>query len=406
MFRRLITGLALALVAAGCAEKDGEADAFSAYALSNTTLKGSFALSRASAGEAEKQSIAACEAAAGDGLPCRQVLWFTEKCGAIALGVRPKTDVVDWAAAAKNGDLLQIGAGVGADAATACAEAAKICVEAGGVNCGARDFACMDTGVAGACPIPTTAQRAEPGDAIERNFIAYAYSEKKRTGSFALSSKSLGEARDQAVADCREGDARDCKALGSFEADCAAIAVAAGERPNVAAGADAGGACQSAVATCARNGKTCSALTYACAGTEPGFCRDLNAASPTAEPQSAETGAHGAIALAVEGARVAGFVSYGQKDRENAEAAALRGCRDEDGANIDGCKVQLVFENACGAWATTDNGGFGTGWGKDRAVACGWALTSCRDSNKSGCAAVGYVCSPGGESGRCDGKQR
>lgn len=397
--RRMI-GLALSLLAAGCAEKESAADSYSAYALSNTTLKGSFALSRLSAIEAQERSIAACEAAAGDGRPCRQVLWFTQACGAVALGVRLKTDVADWAEATRKGELLQIGAGVGADAAAACADALRICVDAGGVNCNARDFACMDSGVAGACPAPVAQkQTAPPVSADNRNFIAYAYSANKRTGSFATSARSANEARDQALADCGVGGVGDCDALGSFEADCAAIAAASGARPSVAAGADPGAACRSAQGACARGGKTCNALTYACIQAEPGFCRDLDATPATSEARAAHSGAHGAIAIAVDGARVGGYVSYGQKDRQSAETAALRGCRDEEGA--DDCKVELVFENACGAWATTDNGGYGTGWGRDRAEACGWALTSCRESNPAGCEADGFACSPGGQTGLC-----
>lgn len=265
---------AFILAASGCgAKSDGEQ--FSAYAISNTTLKGAFAVSRATAADAERQAIAACEASAGDGLPCRQVLWFTEGCGAIAVGARLKTNVADWAEASRNGDLLQIGNGVGEDAVGACADALRICRAAGGVNCGAREVACMDTGVAGACPPAASLDVAAPASGGEVGYIGYAFSNAARSGAFAISNQSLADARKQAIEECNDAAGGDCAALGAFEAACAAIAKGAGDGVSLAPGADAKSACVAAVTTCEDGGASCSGVTYACARGEPGFCKEL-----------------------------------------------------------------------------------------------------------------------------------
>lgn len=265
---------ALSIAVGGCGGK-GDNEQFSAYAISNTTLKGAFAVSRATAIDAEQQAITACEAAAGDGFPCRQVLWFTEGCGAIAVGGRLKSDVVDWVEASRNGDLLQIGNGVGEDAAHACGDAVRICESAGGINCGAREVACMDTGVAGACPIDVATADKTSELSGGPNYVGYAFSKKVRTGAFAFSDQSLAEARKGAIAECRDAAGDDCAALGAFEADCAAIATRGGESVSVAPGSDAKAACDAAVAACGERGVSCSGLTYACAFSEPGFCKEL-----------------------------------------------------------------------------------------------------------------------------------
>lgn len=263
------------LLCASCGEKDGNApQRFSAYALSNTTTKGAFAISRASAIEAQRASIAACEAAAGDGFPCRQVQWFSEGCGAIALGGRPTTGVTDWVEATRNGALLQVGNGVGKDAATACSEALDVCQSAGGINCAAREFACMDDGVIAPCPASTWV--AKPRVAAASNFIGYAYSKLARSGAFAMSELSVSAARDSAVSECAAAsDAGDCTALAAFEAECAAIAAADGvifaaPAPNAAA------ACKAAEATCSNQaGTKCRGVTHACRAAEPGFCNEF-----------------------------------------------------------------------------------------------------------------------------------
>jgi len=269
-----LLAVVFSIAVAGCGGK-GDNEQYSAYAISNTTLKGAFAVSRPTAIDAERQAIAACEAAAGDGNPCRQVLWFTEGCGAIAVGARLKTDVADWAEAARNGDLLQIGNGVGKDAAHACGDAVRICKSAGGTNCGAREVACMGTGVAGACPVDVAIDD-DAGDLSDsRNYIGYAFSKKARSGAFAMSVRSLAEARESAIAECRDAAGDDCAAVGAFEAECAAIATSPGKGVSLAPGADARTACNAAVSACGETGAACSGVTYACAFGEPGFCKEL-----------------------------------------------------------------------------------------------------------------------------------
>lgn len=273
--RTLILAL---LAAAACGRSDDmHDDRFSAYALSNTTLRGSFALSRASAIDAEKQALSACESAAGDGFPCRQILWFTKGCGAVALGARPRTDVTDWIEASRNGELLQVGNGVGPDAASACADAVAICVNAGGINCGAREVACMDTGVVSACPSSGAGamrRRKDAATAAPTVYVGYAFSKEARSGAFAFSRSALADARDSALAECGTGGVEGCEALGAFEAACGATAVGGGEVA-LAPGATARTACAAALAACERVSGSCSGLTYACSSGEPGFCKEF-----------------------------------------------------------------------------------------------------------------------------------
>ena len=269
-----ILAIAFSVAAVSCGGKK-DSEQFSAYAISNTTLKGAFAVSRATAIDAERQAISACEAAAGDGHPCRQVLWFTEGCGAIAVGARLKTEVVDWAEASRNGDLIQIGNGVGKDAAQACAAAARICQDAGAINCGAREVACMDTGVAGACPIGVATVDETSDLSGGPNYVGYAFSKKARTGAFAFSDQSLADARKGAIAECNDAAGDDCAALGAFRAHCAAIAMRGGDNVSVAPGSDAKTACDAAVTACGERGAPCSGLTYACDFSDPGFCKEL-----------------------------------------------------------------------------------------------------------------------------------
>ncbi|MFN0024567.1 MAG: DUF4189 domain-containing protein [Parvularculaceae bacterium] len=118
---------------------------------------------------------------------------------------------------------------------------------------------------------------------------------------------------------------------------------------------------------------------------------------------SGTEGPYGAISMVSANGKVIGYVGYDEPDKDTAMRLALEGCREKAGAAGAGCKVAVVFENACGAFASTNDGGYGTGWGDTGAIACRWALDSCDDDNKSGCKADAYVCSPGGRNGTCDG---
>jgi hypothetical protein len=270
------------------------------------------------------------------------------------------------------------------------------------------------------------------------SYVAFAFSEKARTGAFAFSQVSTRAARDEAVAECRKvAGVRKCTPLGAFKSQCGAVAFHLAEddkRVTPAPGPDASGACQAAEAACARRGdKDCVATQYACREGEPGSCVLLSAANvdqgvadPIPAAASADTqpavkesetpqshvsfgsyddthGPHGAIALVTANDRVIGFAAYDEPDEATARELAIAGCQEEAGAAGSGCKVRLVFSNACGATASAPRGGFGTGWGDTPALACGWALESCKDSNGAGCRADGYVCSPDDKQGFCDG---
>jgi hypothetical protein len=114
-------------------------------------------------------------------------------------------------------------------------------------------------------------------------------------------------------------------------------------------------------------------------------------------------GPYGAMAMVKVNDKAIGFAGYDEPDEATARKLALDGCREEAGNAGAGCKVTLVFRHACGAFASAPNGGYGTGWGDSPALACKWALKSCKDSNDRGCLADAYICSPGGKQGFCDG---
>lgn len=124
-------------------------------------------------------------------------------------------------------------------------------------------------------------------------------------------------------------------------------------------------------------------------------------------------GVYGAIAMVTANNQAIGYLGHDEPDEATARELALEGCQDIAGDAGSGCKVQLVFHNACGAYASAPKGGFGTGWGNSPARACNWALKTCKDFNAKGCSAGGFVCSPGGKQGLCgsgftleDGKTR
>ncbi|MGB2831587.1 MAG: DUF4189 domain-containing protein [Methylotenera sp.] len=113
-------------------------------------------------------------------------------------------------------------------------------------------------------------------------------------------------------------------------------------------------------------------------------------------------GVYGAIALVTANNQAIGYLGYDEPDEATARELALEGCQDVAGDAGSGCKVQLVFRNGCGAYASAPGGGYGTGWGKSPARACDWALKTCKDFNQ-GCSASTFVCSPGGKQGSCSG---
>lgn len=265
------------------------------------------------------------------------------------------------------------------------------------------------------------------------SYVAFAFSEKVRTGAFAFSQVSTKAAKDEALVECRKvTDGEKCAALGAFKSQCGAVALAGDKRITPAPGAVAYDACRASEAACAkRGGKDCVATNYSCRGGAAGYCDELSAAEivpldegPGAPPTtqvadapdpaasvlhiefntySGTEGPYGAISMVASKGKAFGFIGYDEPDKETASRLALEGCREISGDGAAGCLVNVVFHNACGAVASTPEGGFGTGWGDTPALACGWAVDSCDDVNKTGCAADMYLCSPGGTSGTCDG---
>lgn len=264
-----------------------------------------------------------------------------------------------------------------------------------------------------------------------KNYVAYAFSSQARSGAFGFSKVSKNAARDEALAECQITSAgKKCSALGAFEAQCAAIALAKGARVTPAPGSDAQGACRAAEEACAKGGEGCASSTYACNGEVPGFCRELNFSIADADadspaPQDVDSGEkpdeaasrltiesntykgtegpYGAISIVSSNGRVVGFVGYDEPDGETANELALGGCRKIAGAAAADCDIKLTFQNACAAIASTPDGGYGTGWGNSPAAACTWAIDACDDFNQAGCEGDMYLCSPGGRNGTCDG---
>jgi serine/threonine-protein kinase len=70
--------------------------------------------------------------------------------------------------------------------------------------------------------------------------------------------------------------------------------------------------------------------------------------------------------------------------RDGAEASAMRECGRD-------CSVVLWFRNACGALATGEDNGYGTGWAMSRGEAEDVAMSNCNDV-ASECSVVRWVC--------------
>ena len=96
---------------------------------------------------------------------------------------------------------------------------------------------------------------------------------------------------------------------------------------------------------------------------------------------------YGAISYS-EGTREHGF-SFDFQSRGEAEARALSEC--EQAAGSGDCYVLIWFRNACGALAESPGGGFGSGWGSERAVAEQYALESCNEFGQQ-CTISQWVC--------------
>jgi Domain of unknown function (DUF4189) len=91
---------------------------------------------------------------------------------------------------------------------------------------------------------------------------------------------------------------------------------------------------------------------------------------------------YGAIAFNQESGAV-GY-SYDFQTQAGAERRALSECGDD-------CEVVVWFMNACGALATGDDNGYGTGWAGTRRQAESTALSNCNE-NSENCSVIQWVC--------------
>ncbi len=91
---------------------------------------------------------------------------------------------------------------------------------------------------------------------------------------------------------------------------------------------------------------------------------------------------YGAIAFSQDSGNVGYAYDYGT--RAAAEERAVEECG-------SGCQVVVWFRNACGALATGDDNGYGSGWATSRQAAEEIALSGCNDNVKN-CSVVRWVC--------------
>jgi len=100
------------------------------------------------------------------------------------------------------------------------------------------------------------------------------------------------------------------------------------------------------------------------------------------QPAPAAADNYGAIAYSQD----SGAEGYANDydSRGGAEARALRECG-------GGCEVVLWFKNACGALATGEDNGYGTGWATSRREAENIAMSNCNDIANE-CSVVRWVC--------------
>jgi hypothetical protein len=91
---------------------------------------------------------------------------------------------------------------------------------------------------------------------------------------------------------------------------------------------------------------------------------------------------YGAIAFSQDTGSVGYSNDYGT--RAGAEERARAECGSD-------CEVVLWFRNACGALATGDDNGYGTGWAASRREAEQVALSNC-NANAENCSVNRWVC--------------
>lgn len=92
---------------------------------------------------------------------------------------------------------------------------------------------------------------------------------------------------------------------------------------------------------------------------------------------------YGAIAFSQAGGNYGYSYDYGS--RAGAEQEALNRC------NASDCAVVLWFMNACGALASGDDNGYGTGWAPSRSAAENIAMSNCRNESTN-CRITCWAC--------------
>lgn len=80
--------------------------------------------------------------------------------------------------------------------------------------------------------------------------------------------------------------------------------------------------------------------------------------------------------------------------QEECENGVLKSCR-EQSSDPGSCQVLLWFRDACGAFARSSSGAYGSGWGTDEDIATGYAINVCREHGGTDCRSNTYVCSTG-----------
>lgn len=81
--------------------------------------------------------------------------------------------------------------------------------------------------------------------------------------------------------------------------------------------------------------------------------------------------------------------AWNYRSRYDAESRAIAECNSLSGAGD--CQALLWFRNACGSIAESNDGGAGTGWGTNTALAQRYALESCSGVGR-GCRVTRTIC--------------
>jgi serine/threonine-protein kinase len=111
-------------------------------------------------------------------------------------------------------------------------------------------------------------------------------------------------------------------------------------------------------------------------------CTVLLAITSLSTPAAANDN-YGAIAFSQDSGNY-GY-SYDHNTRAGAERDALNRC------NASDCTVVVWFMNDCGALASGDHNGYGTGWASSRGEAENIAMSNCKNES-SNCSITCWAC--------------